>query len=85
MKDWVYIYRFSGTIGAVSLAACGISIGAFQSGGEASFGGDAVSDYRSETIESKESRVKWSTRFFFYGLPNIIAAGIYIYNVFIKV
>lgn len=83
-NSWVYIYRISGIIGGVSLLACGIAIGAFQSGGGASYGGDAVSDVMSQTEESKDARIKWSTRFLLVGLPNAIAAGIYIYFVFLK-
>lgn len=83
-NTWVYIYRFSGIIGGISLLACGIWIGAFQSGGAAGYGGDAVSDYRSQTPDSQEARIKWSTRFLLFGLPNAIAAAIYIYFVFIK-
>jgi len=83
-NSWIYIYRISGVIGAVSLAACGIAIGAFQSGGEASFGGDSVSDVMSQTKKSQDSRIEWSTRFLLFGLPNAIAAGIYIYIVFLK-
>jgi len=83
-NSWVYIYRISGIIGAVSLVACGITIGAFQSGGEASYGGDAVSDVMSQTEDTKDARIKWSTQFLLFGLPNAIAAAIYIYFVFLK-
>lgn len=82
-NSWVYIYQISGVIGGVSLIACGISIGAFQSGGGSGYGGDSVSDIMSQTKGSQDTRVKWSTRFLLFGLPNAIAASIYIYIVFL--
>ena len=82
--NWVYIYWFSGNIGVLALIACGIAMGAFQDVGKASYGGEAIADKMNETEENKDSRIKWATRFLLFGLPNVIAAAIYIYFVFIK-
>lgn len=82
--SWIYIYQISGIIGGGSLLACGVTIGAFQSGGGASYGGDAVSDVMSQTKKSQDTRTKWSTGFLLFGLPHAIAAGIYIWFVFLK-
>lgn len=77
-NNWVYIYKLSGIIGVGSLVACGVTIGAFQSGLE------AQSDAISQTKEGQDTRIKWSTKFLLFGLPHVVAASIYIYFVFIN-
>jgi len=81
LGDWSYLYKISGILAAVSLFTTGILSGAFNT----SMGTRPLhqGQFKYQDQKERDNRVKWSTRVLLFGIPHIIATGIYVYVVFL--
>jgi hypothetical protein len=72
LRNWLQIIQVSGTVGIISFSLAGLLSGAFVSGDRVR----AIST--NETNEDKKSRKERTQTLFLFGLPNIVAATVYL-------